>query len=381
MKKKHSQNTFIYCLLIFIISLLVSIAKYNILPPKYFYDSNKIVNIMNGIGNSDPSFDYAANFYKIIDIFKIKELNLLISGNKIIIDEMLLWSLILSFLGTLLIFLIIIKKEKYSLVEYVFLYASIVLLNIYVFNISKDFIQFLFILALSIVFINKKISNKTKILLMALILIYEALSFRLYYGIMAMLLVSIYTIYSIFFKNKTMTKKKLIQFIILSLIILFLEIFMVGLISKYSYNEIMYARSSVNELRENSLDAVTMITEPLGNNDNIFIFIANYTINFIRMLFPIELLFKGIKYIPFALYQLFITYNLFKLGTNMNNDKNKQLLFNLILSYEMMSVLFEPDFGSFVKHQTAMSLLYMEMVVSNKIEFNIFKLIEKIKLY
>lgn len=380
MKQKYLQKTFIYCSFIFVISLLITVVKYNILPPKYFYDSNKIVNIMNGIGLTDSGFTYAANFYRSIDIFQIKELHLFINGQTVIIDEMLQWGLILSFLGTTFLFNLLIKRKEYSFMEYIFIYISVVLLNIYVFNISKDFIQFLFLLVLYIILMNKKWNNKVKILLMSLVLSYEALNFRMYYGIMALLIISLYSIYQLLFKDKELTTSNLVRFLLISFLAFFIEVFGVSLISNSSFQEIMTARSSVNDIREGSMDAATIILEPLGDNTNIFIFSVNYIINFIRMLLPFELMLKGIKYLAFIIYQLFITYNIYLLWKKTKNNPKTILLFITILSYEMMSVIFEPDFGSFVKHQTAMTLIFLEMIITNNLKFNVFELIERFKL-
>ena len=371
MRKNYLKKTFIYCMGIFLVSLIITIVKYNIFPAKYFYDSNKIVNIMMGVSESDSGFDFAANFFRTINIFDIHELEIVINNKIVVVSAMLQWGLILSFVGTTLVFFLLLKKRCYSFFEYVFLYISIFLLNVYVFNISKDFIQFLFMLFIYIVLINDKLNNNFKIFFIGIILVYEALSFRIYYGIMFLFIINLYYIYILFFRKKNSNGKNLILFIILSFLLFFIEVFVIGIVSNDSYNEIMYARSSVNDLREGSIDAASMITEPLGNNVNIFIFVINYIVNFFRMMFPFELLLKSLKYVVFIAYQLFITCNVIMLWKNLNSNNKNILLFVVIFSFEMMSVIFEPDFGSFVKHQSAMTLIFLEMVISNKIKFDI----------
>lgn len=104
---------------------------------------------------------------------------------------------------------------------------------------------------------------------------------------------------------------KIFKIMILLMIDSFLiEIFILSLLSVSSYNSIIYARYGVNMYRENSLDSVTIINDLLGENKKFIIFIGNYIINFFRMLFPIELIFKGIKYIPFIIYQCYIIINI-----------------------------------------------------------------------
>ena len=81
-------------------------------------------------------------------------------------------------------------------------------------------------------------------------------------------------------------------------------------------------------------------------------------------MFPIELIVKGIKYIPFIIYQIFISINTLRLGKNLNN--NNILIFATIVSFIMISAIFEPDFGSFIRHESALTLLLLEINVINE---------------
>nr|WP_288305904.1 hypothetical protein [uncultured Romboutsia sp.] len=107
-----------------------------------------------------------------------------------------------------------------------------------------------------------------------------------------------------------------------------------------------------------------MINDIFGENTNYFKFIFNYIINAFRMMFPIELITKGIKYIPFIIYQLFITTNILNLGKKLS--RNNILIFATIVSFMMISIIFEPDFGSFIRHESALTLLLLEMNVINE---------------
>lgn len=341
-------NKRIFCLILIIIleTFFVKTVQFKILPEKYFYDSTRILALSNGLTDiTDKSFSFAGNFFRFINIFGFTTLAQ--------------WSYFLSFISVILITFILAKNEKISLKNFIFVIASVGLLNIYVFNMSKDIIQFLFFYLIFIALSNEKISNQKKLFLSCLLLLVEAIVFRVYYLIMAMLMVTIYFIYEKKIKNKKINKKTVKKILLIALILFFMEIFAVQLVSTNNYNSIINARYTTNINRESSPDSVTIINDLLGRNTNFIKFILNYLINFVRMLFPIELITKGVKYIPFIFYQFFITFTLFKTSTKLN-DKNIMWLITFV-SFIMISVIFEPDFGSFIRHESALFLIMFEM--------------------
>lgn len=343
---KINKKVAILIISILLETIFVKLFQYVILPKKYFYDSNKILKLTNGIPiATDKTYTFTANFFKTINIFKFTLLSQ--------------WSYAISFVSILLIILILVRNKKMSNKNFIFIIASVGLLNIYVFNISKDFIQFLIFYIIFLIINNKKNSNLKSLIWTCIILLIEAIYFRIYYAIMAMIIITIYWIYTKWIKEIHVNKKTVIKIISLALILFFAEIFIVQLVSYENYNSIMNARYSVNITRETSTDAVTVINDLLGKNKNFIIFILNYIINLIRMLFPIELIIKGLKYIPFIVYQLFITYTILKSSSKLN-DKNIMWLITVI-SYIMVSVIFEPDFGSFIRHESSMFLILFEM--------------------
>lgn len=346
--KKLFINKKIFCLILIIIleTIFVKAVQFEIFPKKYFYDSTRILALSMGSTDvTDKAYSFAGNFFKFINIFGFTTLAQ--------------WAYFLAFISIILIIIVLAKNQKISLKNFLFVVASVGLLNIYVFNISKDIIQFLFFYLVFIILNNKKISNQKKLFLSCLVLLFEALGFRVYYLIMAMLMVTIYFIYEKKIKNKKINKKTVKKIIFLALLLFFLEVFVVQIISISNYNSVINARYITNVNRESSPDAVTIINDLLGRNTSFIKFILNYLINFVRMLFPIELITKGVKYIPFIFYQLFITITLFKTSTKLN-DKNIMWLITFV-SFIMISVIFEPDFGSFIRHESTLFLIMFEM--------------------
>lgn len=341
-------NKRIFCLILIIIleTFFVKSMQFKILPEKYFYDSTRILGLANGTSAvTDKSYSFAATFFKNINIFGFTTLTQ--------------WAYFLAFVSIILIIFILVKNQRISLKNSLFVVASVGLLNIYVFNISKDVIQFLFFYLIFIILNNNKFSNNKKLFLSCTVLLLEALVFRVYYLIMAMLMVTIYFIYEKMIKNKKVSRKSIKKIIIFALLLFFTEVFVVQLVSTNNYNSIINARYIANVSRESSPDAVTVINDLIGRNTNFIKFVLNYLINFVRMLFPIELITKGIKYIPFIFYQLFITFTLFKSSTKLS-DKNIMWLITFI-SFIMISVIFEPDFGSFIRHESALFLIMFEI--------------------
>ena len=351
--KKHKTKI----LLIFTIIVLAILSKvllFNFLGYKYYADSKTIVNFINsGTIIEDKSFGFTVKFFKLMNIFKFTT-----------IYE---WSIFLFIIFNLFMLLFLIKrKDKYSLIEYLFIICSIVLLNIYVFNISKDIIQFIIFGIIYLIFTNLKINLNIKAILTFIIFLLEGLFFREYYAIIGMLFIFLYLVY-LFFTKKKLNKNIGIKLLGISIITLFFGIIIIRLISYNKYLDFINARYYVNFYESGREDTVTIINNLLGYGNSYFKFILNYLINFIRLNLPLELLFKGIKYIPFVIFQLFISFNIYKILKKVN--KNNILIISLIISYLLVAIVFEPDFGSFIRHQSAFIIFYIEMILRNNLKF------------
>lgn len=345
-KFKINKKMFYLIVIIVLETIIVKILQYIVLPPKYFFDSGAILtHSIDGNFNADKSYNFTAKFFYLINIFNFTTLKE--------------WSYFLASIFTIIICIVIGKNKKIVLRDEIYILASVGLLNIYVFNISKDIIQFFFFFIIFLILKMNKLSNNKKLIISCIILLLEALFFRVYYAIMAMIMMTIYFVYKKIITKEKLNKKGVFKVIMIILVLFFAEVFIVQKISPENYNSIINARYSVNIYRENSTDAATIITDLLGKNTNFLKFVLNYIINLIRMLVPIELVLKGIKYIPFIIYQIYIEYILYK---NCRKLTEKNILWFIVsLSYIMVSVIFEPDFGSFIRHESTMFLIYLEL--------------------
>ena len=345
-KKSISKKMLLIIFVVIIETIFIKLLMYDTLPQKYFYDANHILNVMNNIGLTDKSYTYTANVFNFLNIFGLSDIKA--------------WGYLISIIFLPVIIFGIAQNKEYNNFQLIFIISSIALLNIYVFGLSKDIIQFTYFLAIFFVLKSSKLSNLKKVILICFILLYEALNFRVYYAIMAMLVVTIYYIYLTFINGKKVNKRTFKKIILIAFLAFFLETFVVQLISSENYDSILNARYSVNIFRQDGTDSNTLINDLLGRNTNYFIFMGNYFINAIRLMFPIELFLKGPKQGIFAIYQIFISICLIRACRKINIKNCLWII--TVISFFMISFIFEPDFGSFVRHETAMFLILLEVL-------------------
>lgn len=349
--KPLTKNKLLLAFFVFPLTILAKFIQFTFLPKKYFYDSGHILAVMNGSSLTDKSYSFTANFYNSINILKL--------------TTIFQWSILLSLIAAIILFFYLLKtKRSFAAKEYIFIYVTIFLLNIYVFNLSKEVIQIL-IFALCVLVINSsRIKDiKIKIAIISGIFVLESIYFRIYYLILATLVPIIY----FFVKNDR--KIKPIRAILMVLAIFLLEAFVTSLILPDGYSQIITARSSVNDMRLQlgDKDANTMILEVFGQNNNFFTFSVNYILDFFRLVLPVELFAKGIKYSIFAVYQIVITYIIVASLKNNRKDTRKLLALSAIIGFMMISAIFEPDFGSFVRHQTCI-YPFMTIIINERRE-------------
>lgn len=353
MVKKIDYKNF---MLIFMWFLLVfsKVFQFNFLPTKYFYDSRAILKYAVYTPKYvDDTYRLTASFFRKINIFGFTNL-----------AE---WAIALTIIFSIVVFFIIKNRaENIDLLKFICIFCNIFLLGVYVFNISKDIIQLLFFLLAYFVIVTRIIKNvKLKLILCAGVFVYESVIFRSYY-----ILVTVFSIFMFFLLNYTAKSKKQIRarniiFIFLAIMITVLTFMIIS--SQFmpdKYNEILDVRSSTNGFREGSLDAVTMISDVLENNGNLFIWMINYVINAVRMMIPVELLFKGIKYIPFVIYQMFVLYYLILALKNLKQNYSDEgvLSLSVFIAYLLTSFTFEPDFGSWVRHEAATFPIFINVL-------------------
>ena len=141
-------------------------------------------------------------------------------------------------------------------------------------------------------------------------------------------------------------------------------VFMISAKNLYhaDYQNILEARNYSNDQGQ-----VSAIKEPMEHNGNLNIFLIDYAINEVRMMFPIELVNIGIFYLPFFIFQVFMLFYTIRGIKRLDRLDDKSFIgLCVFIAFYQGSVLFEPDFGSFVRHEAAAFPAIVLMVFNNQ---------------
>ncbi|RYQ14835.1 hypothetical protein PG2083B_1669 [Bifidobacterium pseudolongum subsp. globosum] len=312
------------------------------LPPKYFYDNNRIVSMVNrdgALSSWTGSYQTTAEVFDFINILKL--------------NSMLEWSIVLGLIFTTFISIFIFTNCEFDFYQELFWLCCIVLLNIYVFNIGKDLIQFCFFFT-SFLIAKSNLSTSIRVISISILFYIESVYFRSYFILVVVFFVAIIILTMKMRSNNTKAKPRTYYFYILLTVYVFL--IMSSVLFPEQYEDVTNVRAGVNDGREGSADAATLISNVIPGN-SLLIALINYPINALRMLIPLELLIKGVAYIPFVVFQLFATFYLVQYSKGILNKSitgsHNYIIYSIYLSFLLTSFFFEPDFGSWVRHEMA----------------------------
>ena len=271
------------------------------------------------------------------------------------------WEVYLTIIYNILIFLCV--KNFYERNPYAgrnencFVYLNVAILNIFCLNLAKEPYQmaFFFLMAMAIA-IPKDYNRKSIALIVALVL--TILYSRKYFGLVLMyFLILNFVVDKLFGKNQqeqiemSDSKKKMYGKLLLMaamfgvLHYFFMSYLMTG--NADTYDEMVAANS------RDWTPAASEIT-PLFPNSNPALLAVDYFLKILRLMIPIELLFKlKVTYLFLLVYQgLLLT---FLARTFRNRDKQQNptrtIAMYLYMAFLLCSAAFEPDFGSWVRHQ------------------------------
>jgi hypothetical protein len=328
---------------VFCIAVGASLFRYTMLSEKYFYDSNTLLRL---IGSSSAtfysgSFEMAAAFHRVINIFDF--------------SSQIEWSLFYTsvfFIPIAYIFYVAMKSGN----NIYFLTASAFLAFVYVCVISKDVITFIVALVIWFLLMSKRKDCIKGIVPFLLLLVLG--TFRSYYIIIAVFYAAAYIISWFILGRKENKPTRLLHILVIAFSGVLLCLLLLKAIIPDAYEEILRMHSRLNKNRINSPDAITQINDLIPFGDNLILYMLNYIINLVRLLFPLELLFVdfSIKYLMFIIWQLFFTVQYIRCLINFNESKKSQALLIplcIMTAFVLVSALFEPDFGSFIRHQIA----------------------------
>ena len=336
--KIRQQNRDITLMLIIPTVILAKIIHIFLLPSRYYFDSWRMLGMMNGGGMTAwGGYQNTVDFYTKINIFHLTTLSQ--------------WSIAMGLVMTPIMMYLISETEQMEVRESIFTLMAIGVLNIYVFSVTKEMIQILYFLCIYVIISLPVKGISLKILMCAGVYYWESTSFRSYYIIMAAMTVFMYAIFLWIKKRRIITKKHIFIFVVACFFAVFILFYVSRFVSYNDYNEALNIRDGTTSTIEGAQSA---IVNPIEVNGNLGIFMFDYVINAFRMMIPIELLIKSPMYAPFVIYQFFILYYFFKTVKNIKQlDSDMLVTISCFAAYFFGSVVFEPDFGSWVRHEAA----------------------------
>lgn len=245
-------------------------------------------------------------------------------------------------------------KWRYTVKESMFIFASVAVLNIFAFCMAKEPVQMIYFILMFYVLKGEWQKNK-KIAIVFLIYLLCAVTYRNYYVLMA-----IFLLYFYFALNFLLVKTKKVKMwhivLIVAGIFLFHLIFMSAaiIVSPTNYNELIRVRFRDGS-GASTIYTVFKSTQPV-------LFSLDYLLVVLRMLVPIELILMGPKFAIFAIYQILITCILIKTVRQYNSiTSSRRIAIAIYLAFLLGSATFEPDFGSWVRHEAVLFPVYLIM--------------------
>ena len=264
----------------------------------------------------------------------------------------------ISLIWNIIIILIILKgKKSLNIMQMLFLIVSIAVLNIWDFCLAKEPVQLLFFLAIYYILLNRRLNIKQKYILTIFVLLISVLYYRIYYIlIIAFIMIVAIVCSKWLFKVDKINLRHVLGLLVVLSIVYFIMLNFIKVIDIESYNELIRVRTRAGIANTQMIN--------IFKSTNLILFTLDYLIMIVRMLFPMELIPMGIKYWPYVFYQIIISYFVLKNIKNIKeNTKTQNLALYIYIAFLLGSATFEPDFGSWVRHEAA--IFPILMIITN----------------
>jgi hypothetical protein len=343
-KKLSRKNSDILLFLGFMLCLFIAFFKESIFPAKYFWDADTIEFLIlhPRFDSADNSFMNTANFYRVIGL-----------------DRSFLAPLfsIVSYLGVVLFLFKRYNVRRVSMGKYWVILIFSVIAMVYMSVYSKEFVLFVFVI------IPFTLFEKKNIWVWFLFVVFYAFAFRSYW----FLVLAVFFITRLFL---VLNPKRLLAFIPIFFIV-FAIVYL-----RISGQNISAIRESVNLVRGVG-EAQTMIV-PYIIGESALLQGLNNLVTFLFLVVPIPLflILKPFYIILGTLITMFFYYFLSFYWKN-RNDKEYRNIFSFIFSQILVLSLFEPDYGSFVRHISPLFPFIFVCIVKFKHDLHVSKRVKK----
>lgn len=357
----RQQNRDITLLLIAPTAILAKIIYMYFLPSKYFFDSWRMIDMLvNGEKSTIAwsGYQQAVDFHKAINIFHFNTINQ--------------FSTFYGLIMTIVIMFIVSKTREMDFMDSLFTLMATGVLNIYVFCINKEMIQILYFILIYIIITSPIKNTMLKLIGCVAVYYWESTSFRSYYIIMAAMSVLLYFVFTWLKRRNKVTKLMIVTTVIICFVGVFAFFYASSFVAHDDYIDALNVRDGSTSTIKAQGGASSAIYNPIEVNGNLGTFMIDYVINAFRMMIPIELLFKSPGYAPFFIYQIFILIYLFKALANIKTmDKKMVVALSCFVAFFFGSVVFEPDFGSWVRHEATTFPVFQLLVYQNTTQNNV----------
>ncbi|MCI9617516.1 MAG: hypothetical protein HFG31_05880 [Eubacterium sp.] len=336
-RRIRQQNRDMAIKLMIPVAILGKLIQYYILPSKYFNDSGRMLLMLNG----DSSVGWWSGYEETIEFFK--------PFNIFGFTSIFQWGALLGIIFTTIMVVLVSRVKEMSMSECVYTLMATGLMNIYVFNLAKEPIQMLYFVCIMLIIMLPIKNTFIKILGCCGIYYWESNTFRSYYIMMAAMVIVLYFIFFWLRRRKRITKFKILLAIVVSFAAMLAFVYASQFVAPDDYEDVLRVRDKyANEA------ATSAIQNPIEVDGNFGIFAFDYILAAIRMMIPIEMVLKSPVYSPFFVYQIFILVYWIRAMKNIKR-LNPQLMLALacFTAYLFGSFVFEPDFGSWVRHEAA----------------------------
>jgi len=324
-------------LAIYIVGLILVLIVPFLLPAKYYSDGNYIQQLIIESANAPGSFQNTAYIYRLF-------------GFESLFSDWLVGIIIFSFSLAIIIYFI----KKYSInwcrLPLILLLVWTIFLAVFLGQYSKEF--FALMVTGSLLYFSS--TRKGLLVGLGLVILY-AIFFRDYW----FLILAFFMVHLVLIRNHISLFKYIILFLLATIVIFYLGHY----VTDQYFSD---ARFRINMSREGSPNAVTMLSNLVVNTSPITDMINTFY-GWFMLLIPIHLFRTGgIHHVIFAVFQ-FVNVILFvsavKAILRYQVAMRVQVAIAWCLSFTFVEGMFEPDFGSFLKHELVILPMFFMVIM------------------
>lgn len=308
------------------------------LPEKYSFDSNKIQGVASGfLYFDDRAFQTVGEAYRFLGLNDL----FFLAGFAGCVAYGATASLVTALSGA----------PKFTPTSIFYLACMAICNAVYLAQYTKEFFQLPLIFVL--IFLLSK-TKKSIILITVAICIY-AMTFRFYWVVTAANFLILATASSV-------TRSNWLPKMLVLALGLLVATPIVAQVFGYDVTDL---RFGLNELRIGEKFANTAIYPPLSSSDPLSVAL-NQVILAGQLMVPIPLLFNGdLSYVPIALGISLIWIFVIKKQVDLSrtNPSTQNLVFLVLIAFLLTNSLFEPDFGSLLRHVCVLFPLMLMLIM------------------